>query len=218
MAALRAEADRIQSDLDAARRMADAERETRHAVDQLREHARSLGEEVARIEDAIADLRKAQDRDRRHLHEIETLSLKFRRSISAKAVLVGVTFEACPRCAQRLPERSDGCCSVCGQTDQIETADPTEIAIIERDAKARIADLSDILVRHEESLARLSHDRDALQATKARTERQRNEAMRQYDTAYLSTMLVSEREQASLLQEAENLVGLMRLPQMVGAT
>ena len=96
MATLRSQADRLRVDIEAARDTAEAERQTTHAVDQLREQARSLGEEVARIEDAITNLRLAQDRDRRHLHEIETLSLKFRRSISAKAVLVGVNFESLP--------------------------------------------------------------------------------------------------------------------------
>lgn len=215
MAALRSQADRLQAEIEAARGVAEVERRTTHAVDQLREQGRSLGEEIARIDDAIANLRQAQDRDRRHLHEIETLSLKFRRSISAKAVLVGITFESCPRCAPRLPERDEGCCRVCGQADQIEAADPTETALVEGDAKARIAELTDILAKHEESLSRLARDRNALQATKARTERERNEALSRYDTAYLSTMLAAERKRASLLQEAENLACLMRLPQMV---
>lgn len=217
MAALRLEADRLQADIEAARDAAENERRTTHAVDQLREQARALGEEIARIEDAMANLRQAQDRDRRHLHEIETLSLKFRRSVSARAVLVGVTFESCPRCAQRLPERGADRCRVCGQADRIDVADPTETALVERDAKARITELSDILAKHDESFARLKRDRDTLMATKVRTERERNEAMSRYDTAYLSSMLATERKRASLLQEAENLAALMRLPQMVEA-
>jgi hypothetical protein len=111
-ATLRLQADRLRANIETARAAAETERQTTHAVDQLRERARSLGEEIARIEDAIANLRQTQERDMRHLHEIETLSLKFKRSISAKAVLVGVTFESCPRCAQRLPERDEGCCRV----------------------------------------------------------------------------------------------------------
>lgn len=217
MAALRAQADQLQAEIEAARDAVGAERRTTHAVDLLRVQARSFGEEIARIEDAMANLRQAQDRDRRHLHEIETLSLKFQRSISAKAILLGVTFESCPRCAQGLPERGEGCCRVCGQADQIEAADPTETALVERDAKARITELTDILAKHEECLARLRRDRDALHATKTRIERERNEALSGYDTAYLSTMLASERERSSLLQEAENLSGLKRLPQMVEA-
>lgn len=215
VAELRAQSDRLQSEIEAARAAAEAERQTTHAVDQLRDQARSLGQEIARIEDAMVSLHQAQDRDRRHLHEIETSLLKFRRSISAKAVLVGVTFQSCPYCTQRLPERDEGCCRVCGQPDQTETVDPTETLLIERDARTRIAELTEILAKHEESLGQLRLEHERLQATKSRTERERNEALSHYDTAYLSSMLTSERERASLLQEAENLSGLMRLPQMV---
>ena len=217
VAELRTRAEALSVELDAARAAADAERRTIHAVDELREVARGLGEEIAGIEDAIIELRRAQDRDRRHLNEIETLSLKFRRSISAKAVLIGVAFESCPRCAQRLPERDAACCRVCGQPDRPETADPTEVALIERDAKARAAELQDILSRHDEGLARFHRERDALQIRKARVERERNEALSRYDSAYLSTALVHERERAALLQEADNLTSLIRLPQMVDA-
>lgn len=215
--ALRTRADHLETRIEAARQAAETERQTSHAVDQLREQARSLGEEIARIGEAMADLSQAQDRDRRHLHEIQTLSLKYRRSISAKAVLVGVTFEGCPRCAQRLPDRPPGCCHVCGQADRVEEADPTETAVIERDAKARAAELNDVLAKHDQSFTRMQRLRQELISTKNRIERERNEALSRYDTAYLSTMLTSEREHASLLQEAENLVSLMRLPQMVEA-
>lgn len=215
VAAVQLEADRLRAEIEEVRVAAEAERRTTHAADQLREEARSLGQEIARIDDAIANLRQVQDRDQRHLHEIETLSLKFRRSISAKAVLVGVTFESCPRCAQRLPEREASCCSLCGQADRIEAADPTETALVERDAKVRIAELNDILARHGESFARLTRDRDALQLKKVRIERERNEALSRYDTAYLSSMLATERQRASLLRDAENLASLVRLPRMV---
>lgn len=217
IAELQRRADDLQAEIDMARLSAAAKRQTSHAVDQLREQARSLGVEIAQINEALADIRQAQDRERRHLHEIETLSLKYRRSISAKAVLIGVTFEACPRCAQRLPERAQGCCHVCGQADQVEAADPTETAIIERDAKARAAELNDVLAKHEQSFDQLRRRREELAITKSRIERERNDALSKYDTAYLSTMLTTERERASLLQQAEGLAGLMRLPQMVEA-
>lgn len=215
VADLRARADALSVELDAARAAAEDERRTIHAVDELREAARDLGAEIARIEEAILEVRRTQDRDRRHLNEIETLSLKFRRSISAKAVLIGVAFESCPRCAQRLPERDAACCRVCGQLDRPESADPTEVALIARDARARAAELQDILARHDEGLSRLRRELDAHQTRKSRVERERNEALNRYDSAYLSTALLRERERAALLQEADNLSSLVRLTQMV---
>lgn len=176
-----------------------------------------MGKELGRLDDAIANIHVIQERDRRHLHEIETLSLKFRRSVSAKAVLTGVAFNSCPRCARDLPDRDSGCCKVCGQADSVEVADPVELALIERDAKARLAELNGVLALHEAKLVDLQRERELLLAAKARVERERNEVMNRYDTAYLSTMVTAEREAASLLQEAENIESLARLPQMVEA-
>lgn len=217
ISALVSEAEQVQSEIEAARHAADTERQTTHAADQLRERARSLGVAIAEIDDAIVSIRESQARDQRHLHEIETLSLKFRRSISARAVLVGVNFQSCPRCAQLLPEREKNCCFVCGQTDQVELIDPTDSARVERDAKIRISELAELLAKHSEQLARLKQDRNNLSIEKNRVERERNEALNRYDTAYLSTMLTKERKRASLLQEVENLSELGRLPKMVEA-
>jgi len=212
---LHVHAKELESSIQQGRIAAEAEQPTVHAADRLREQAMSLGVEIARIDQAIQDLREVQDHERRHLHELQTLSLKYRRSLSAKAVLVGVEFEICPRCAQQLPEPEGGQCRVCGQPDNVQDIDPTEAALVERDAKLRMTELTDILARHDESLGKLQRERETLLGTKSRIERERNEALQRYDTAYLSTMLSTEHERAAVLQEAENLRALSRLPKML---
>jgi hypothetical protein len=191
------------------------DRRSTHPAEDLRRKARALDDKLRQTDQAILDILQAQDRDTRHRNEIETLSLKFRRSMSAKAVLTGVVFESCPRCAQALPKREIACCAVCGQVDRVEGPDPVELALIEKDAKARISELTNILSKHSASLAGLRSARDSLASVKARIERERNDVMSRYDSAYLSSMLTAERERAALLQEAENVESLIRLPQMV---
>jgi hypothetical protein len=217
VSSLRSRAEELQKEIETARATLEPDRRTTHAADELRKIARALGEKIAGIDDAMSNMSQVQDQERRHLHEIETLSLKFRRSLSAKAVLGGVAFEACPRCARRLPERTEGCCHVCGQADQNEDIDPTDAALVERDIKSRTVELKDVLARHQESLLQLRHERETLLAAKARVERERNDAFSHYDTAYLSTTIAKERERSALLQEVANLTSLMRLPRMVSA-
>jgi hypothetical protein len=216
-AALQGQAEKIDAELGTARgRIAvdvGAGEFTSHAAETLREQARALGEALGGVEDAIADVLRTMDRDRRHLHEVETLTLKFRRSVSAKAVLAGVTFESCPRCAKPLPAREPGACAVCDQGEEVIAPDPTEIAVLERDAKARVAELTDVLARHQLSLERSQRERERLAAEKLRVERERNEALRHFDSAYLSTMLAREHQRAALLQEVADLERLSRLPQ-----
>ena len=211
---LRGKAEIIASDIRASRGGKRGE-QTVHAADTLREDAQRLGEELARLDAAQKDIREVMDRDRRHLHEIQTLSLKFRRSVSAKAILSGVAFQSCPRCTQPLPEREDSVCPVCGQSDAVDPPDPAETAIIERDIKARTAELTDIIERHEASLKTAADEHTRLAARKAVLERERNEASAVYDSAYLSTMLSKERERAAIQQEADGVASLVRLPKML---
>ena len=210
VASIRERAARIELEIQELKSAAKSEA-TEHAVEELRAEARALGDELNRLDSAMADLHQALDRDTRHLHEIETLSLKYKRSVSAKAVLAGVAFTCCPRCAQPLPERARGHCRVCNQLDQVIDVDPTEDAVVERDIKVRSSELKEIIERHRKSLDGLRHEREVIAVRKQRIEAQRNEASNEYDSAYLSMYLVRERERAALLQEAESLASMVKL-------
>jgi len=204
----------IQKELQDAKAVARAT-VTDHSVERLRSEARALGDELNQNDVALADLTKALDRDTRHLNELETLSLKYKRSLSAKAVLAGVSFVCCPRCAQPLPTRDEGQCPVCGQRDQIIGPDPTEDAIVERDIKVRSAELKEIIARHHASLGLIQQQRESIASRKRRIEAERNDASAEYDSAYLSMWLVRERERASLIQEADSLAAMVKLARAV---
>jgi hypothetical protein len=192
-----------------------AAQQTVHAADTLREEARTLGSRIASLEDAVIDVERAKEDDERHLHEIETLRLKFRRSVSAKAVLTGVAFASCPRCAQSLPTREPGICNVCGQNENIEAADPNEIALLERDAKSRIDELRDIIGKHVEKSVTLRRAIQRFATEKSRVEGERNTALSRYDSAYLSTIVSKEREQSALVEQLEGLGTLSRFPRLL---
>lgn len=211
---LRHKAELIEEEIETARQETKT-KFTTHALDELRPEAQKLDGELTRIEAAIADLRTSLERDTRHLNEIQTLALKFRRAVSAKAVLSGVAFTSCPRCAQALPHREPGTCGVCGQADYVIAPDPSEEAVIDRDVKARAAELRDYIERHEGSLASLAREREHVMTRKSRVEFERNEASKQLDSALLSSILTKERERASLQQEASSLSSLSTISQMV---
>jgi hypothetical protein len=209
---IRTRASAIEKEIQAGRNLSKA---TNHAVDSLRVESRDLSEKLGRVEAAIADLNESLDNDRRHLNELETLSVKFKRARSARAVLSGVAFQACPRCAQLLPHRVGEVCAVCGQSDRIMTPDPTEEAVVDRDVKTRVIELQEIVERHERSLGALARQRADILTRKEKIERERNEASEAYDTAFLAGYLAKERERAALLQEADSLAGLVILARAV---
>lgn len=136
---LRAAAAAIQQEIESARLASIPDRSTTHAVDQLRAQSISLGQRIAVNNEAIQELLQTKDRDTRHLHEIETLSLKFMRSQSARAVLAGVAFHTCPKCTQTLPERPELYCNVCGQTDIDDLKDTQDEALILRSFRTIVA-------------------------------------------------------------------------------
>jgi AAA domain len=214
---LRQAAEQIAADITEQRQLAVGDRTTEHASDRLKIKAQRLSQQITSLDEAIADLLQARDRDSRHLHEIETLSLKFRRSQSARAVLSGVAFHTCPRCTQSLPDRSDDNCYVCGQVEMDNVNDSADDALVQRDIKSRTEELREIIRRHDESLTKLRRDREAHELEKRRVERERNETSQRFDSAYLSSMLTKERERSALLQQADSLEAMVRFPQMLEA-
>jgi len=214
---LRDAAEAISTEINQQRAAAVSDRTTEHAVDRLKSQAQAIALQMAVLDQAMSELQRAKDRDTRHLHEIETLSLKFRRSQSARAVLAGVQFHSCPRCTQVLPERPDGTCMVCGQTEIDDLPNSGDDALVQRDIKSRSEELREIIRRHEASLNSLRRDREALELEKRRIERERNEASQRFDSAYLSSLLSKERERSALLQQADGLCAMSRFPQMLEA-
>lgn len=214
---LREMADAIHREISQQREASASERTTVHAVDRLRAQAQALSGRISVLNDAISEVLQARDRDTRHLHEIETLSIKFRRSQSARVVLAGVQFHSCPRCAQLLPERPTDHCIVCGQVELDDIPDSTEEALLQRDIKQRSDELREIIRRHDAALIPLRREREELDIEKRRIERERNEASERFDSAYLSSMLSKERERSALLQQADSLAAMARFPQMLEA-
>ena len=158
-------AEGLKAEIETLRQQTSA-RHVSHAADQLRARGRGLAEQIGELNAAVSEVSRALDRDQRHLNEIEMLSLRFRRSASARGILSGVDFQSCPRCAQLLPQRANGECPVCGQAEQVDVGDPTEEAVVDRDIRVRAAELREILTRQKESLDRMHRERIELEATK----------------------------------------------------
>ena len=87
--------------------------------------------------------------------------------------------------------------------------------MVDQDSKARIKELEEVLGKHRAAREEAKRERETIAAKKRRIERERNSAFTAYDTAYLSTELVKEREHASLMQEIESLHALTKFPQLL---
>ena len=186
-----------------------------HGVDSLRKNARNLVFEIDSIEQAIPDIQRTIDNDRRHIHELQMLGLKFRRVTAARAVLTGVEFEVCPRCAQPLPKRAENLCPVCGQDDTNTEEQDVDTEVVKRDTENRISELQESIERHTTQLQSMRIRISELIREKQKIDGELDREMEQYDSAYLSSSLVLERKKATIEQQVLNLRRLIELPRKV---
>lgn len=183
-----------------------------HGTDSLREKGRTLSYEIESLENAIPEIEKIIDQDRRHKNEILTLGIKVKRVASARAVLAGVSFDFCPRCAQKLPEREIDTCTVCGQEEPIEGEANLNAEVLEQDTKSRITELEESIGLHTEQLRRIKRKVTDLNLEKQKINDSLSLQMAQYDSAYLSNALVLERQKAEIGQQILNFEKLIKLP------
>ncbi|HRE62279.1 MAG TPA: hypothetical protein PKU77_00735 [Ferruginibacter sp.] len=186
-----------------------------HGTDKLREKGRLLSYEIESLENAIPEIEKIIDQDKRHKNEIMTLGIKVKRVASARAVLAGVTFDFCPRCAQKLPERESDLCGVCGQEEPVEGESNLNADVLEQDTKSRISELEESINLHSEQLRRIRRKAADLNLQKQKINDELSSQMAQYDSAYLSNALVLERQKAEIGQQILNFEKLIKLPQKV---
>jgi hypothetical protein len=210
---LQAQARQLQEQIKAARE--DAAGTRTHAAERLRSEARALAAQCNETTEAVAALEKAISADRRHSNELKSLSMKYRRTSSARAVLAGVEFVACPRCAQKLPPRSSDCCHLCGQHDGAEQMSGDTTEQVSRDVQARELDLEDAIARRSRRLAELKTELTDLEAAKAVVDADLDAADLAYDSAYLSRIMLLERSRVRVEEQVKHLHAMKALPQKV---
>lgn len=206
--------------IDAARRDAAKARENRgpmpHAVDVLRLRARSRAQELATTEDAIAELNTRIEELVRHENELQMLSVRFQRTVTARAIVGGVDFKSCPKCTNTLPPRESALCPVCGQPEHfIESGTALNEEVVKADLIARQGELKDTISRMRAQHKRLSLRAAELGEERAQTEWALTSQMRDYDSAYVSQAVEHERVIATLEQKLNSLLHNRKLPDVL---
>jgi hypothetical protein len=188
-------------------------RSSDHAVDRLRERAKSLSSDALDLEEMVATVSQRAEDTERHLNELKMLSVRFSRTRTARDLLGGVDFAACPRCTQALPDREESLCRVCGQPDIETPHEHLSNEVVGTDLKARLGELEDTLEGLRKQRQLITHQLERVLRDKAATDHALNERLREYDSAFMSQALQYEREITSLEQEAASLVSYRKLPE-----
>lgn len=138
-----------------------------HTMNDLQATARHLGQQLGALNQANDDIREIIAKDKTHKNELLSLSTRFRRSQSARAVLAGVEFKDCPRCGQLLQTRPQDSCTVCGQSHSTSPTGAIDEQSAEQDLDARIRELSELISRHETQLGKFTRKASELSEEKS---------------------------------------------------
>ena len=196
----------IESDIqESDRQIAEARDRTRtmrsHAMETLQGRARLLSSQITELLNASSDIRDTIANDRTHRNELLALATRFRRSQSAKEVLNGVDFVACPRCGNELPPRSSEICPVCGQVHSDTPSGIIDEKAAEQDLKSRVGELAELISRHETQLHKFDRRLSEMIREKAAVDADLTRVSVDYDSAYLSAVLEAEKHRSALQQK-----------------
>lgn len=186
-----------------------------HGAEPIRNKSKQIASELESLEDAIPEVEKNIDTTQRHANEIIKLGLKIQRVAGARAVLGGVDYIACPRCAQKLPERDENLCIVCGQDQPTLAHGGLNSNVLKEDSKARVEELEDSINRQKSQLRSMRLRYRDLAVEKRSLDVRLNEIMREYDSAFLSNTLSLEKQKAEITQKISNVQQLIQLPRRV---
>lgn len=218
--AVDAHVEQLHGEIDLARKAALASRQQRapqtHAVDELRGQGRVLAQNLGAMEDALVELDNQIGDIERHLNELQMLGVRFQRTASARTLLAGVNFKSCPRCTQPLPVRALENCAVCGQPEHAVNADGALAAdVVNQDLRSRQSELKETLQRMKASRRSLNAQLEDTRSEKASVDSGLAARLNEYDSAFLSRALESERTVVALEQKLNNLLNYRRLPDVL---
>lgn len=179
-----------------------------HAMETLQDQARLLSSQITELLNASSDIRDTIAKDRAHKNELLALATRFRRSRSAKEVLNGVDFVTCPRCGNELPPRLSEFCPVCGQMHSSMPTGGIDEKAAEQDLQSRVGELTELISFQETQLRKLERRLSELINEKAVVDAELTRVSVDYDSAYLSAVLETEKHRSALQQKLLDLNNL----------
>lgn len=184
-----------------------------HAVDTLRQKARSLNADLQGLEDMLQAVKHRTEDTERHLNELKMLSVRFSRTKSARTLLAAVNFTECPRCTQTLPKRDETVCAVCAQPEIQQSHEHVSNEVVEADLKSRLGELQEMLQGLKQQEQRIARQLERAQSEKALVDHSLDRRLVEYDSAFLSQALEFERRATTLEQQAGSLISYRKLPE-----
>jgi hypothetical protein len=180
-------------------------------VDDLRSEIVNLGNRLQTQNLTIAQLTEKISSDETLKAEFISNKFELARSFAARKVLDNANFEFCPSCGSTLKENNNTQCNLCGSEIKAENQQSADI-LAQTDLDEKIDELSESIDRHRNSLKLQMKNLQSLQQNKIEKECELENALKVYESRFLSQSRQLEREIATLQERNRTLKHLTEMP------
>ncbi len=189
-----------------------------HPTDELRSRLRKLSQTVSDLWEAISASQGTLAEQEALRAELITTKVKAGRAKQAGRILDGVDYSRCPQCGSDISGRPPVVeqCRLCGTRSTATEARPSVNAeAVRRELNDRIDQIADSMNRRRQALKRSERELQRAENVKRQLDRQLQDELRRYDSAFVESIRVVDREIATLEERLRSLVQLQEMPRAI---
>lgn len=190
-----------------------------HPTDALRARLRELSRTVSDLRDAVNASQGTLAEQGALRAELITAKVKADRSEQAGRVLQDVDYSRCPQCGKDVSDRprDPDSCRLCGiPTAVVGTRPSVELEAVRRELNDRIDQITDSVGRRTQALRRSERQLQNAESEKRQLDRQLQDELARYDSAFIESIRVVDRQIATLEERRRSLVQLQEMPRAIG--
>ena len=191
---------------------------TIHPTDELRSRLRGLSGAVSDLREAISASQNTLAEQEALRAELITAKVKAGRAEQASRILDGVDYSCCPQCGSDISERPSAIeqCRLCGTPSTATRSHPSiDSEAVRREINDRIDQIADSMNRRRQALERSERDLQQAENAKRQLDRQLQDELRRYDSAFIESIRAVDREIAMLEERLRSLVQLQEMPRAI---
>ncbi|EXJ14962.1 AAA family ATPase [Imhoffiella purpurea] len=190
-----------------------------HPTDEMKSELRELSLAVADLQEAIDTSQTILGEQEALKAELITAKLKAGRAEQAGQIFEDIDYSICPQCGSDLSMRPavDDQCRLCGTPSAATDIRPgLDTEVIRRELNDRIDQISDSMNRKRQALERSERELQRLENTKRQLDRQLQDALQRYDSAFVEKIRIVDREIATLEERFQSLMRLQEMSRAIG--
>jgi hypothetical protein len=201
------------------RQVIEDERSSRiHPTDDLRNRLRSLSQLVSDIQEAILISESSLAEQQALRAELITAKVKAGRLEQAGRILAGVSYCSCPQCGADVSSRLDSSesCRLCGTpSSTINGRQGNDAEALRRELNDRIDQIADSIERKQHALQQSKRELQVQENIKIQLDQQLQDELRRYDSAFVESIRMIDREIAMLEERIRSLEQLQEIPRAI---